>query len=155
MPDRYRPITMRRSSLLLGTAALAVLLAPSPPPPATASCSGPYLIDTDHLVLERGTTATVEGRSFVDGCQDSVGCQVGFGCDDCEYDEPPERAREDIALRLVQAGRSWDLDVADAGAAADDHLGWVTWSFTVPRSADPGAAKLVAGYERAVKIRIR
>ncbi|WP_147381517.1 hypothetical protein [Nocardioides immobilis] len=145
---------MRRSSLLLGTAAFALLVAPAAHPPAVASCAAPYLVDVDSLVLARGATATIEGRAFADGCRDSMSCGPGLGCDDCEYDDPPEKPMEDVALQLVQRGRTWDLGVADAESAADDRLGWVTWTFEVPKGVKPGPARLVADGAGPTRIRI-
>lgn len=149
-----RPVIMRRSPLLLGTAAFALLVAPVVHPPALASCAAPYLIEVDGLVLTRGATATIEGRAFVDGCRDSMSCGPGLGCDDCEYDEPPEQPKEDVALHLVQGGRTWDLDVTDAGSAQDDRLGWVSWTFEVPKGVKPGPARLVADGAGPTRIRI-
>lgn len=146
---------MRRSSVLLAVAALGFLVAPASQPAAKASCTGPYLLDADRLVLARGTTTTVEGRGFVAGCRDSMGCEVGPGCDDCDYDEPPATPYDDVRLGLVQGGRTWTLATADAGSAADDRLGWVTWTFDVPAGVRPGRARLVADHGGPVLIRIR
>ncbi len=149
-----RPVIMRRSSLLLGTAAFALLVAPAAHPPAVASCAAPYLVEVDSLVLARGATATIEGRAFVDGCRDSMSCGPGPGCDDCEYDDPPAQPRENVALHLTQGGRTWDLGVSDAGSAEDDRLGWVTWTFEVPKGVKPGRARLVADGGDPTRIRI-
>jgi|GEM_PF-4288256 len=146
---------MRRSSLLLGTAALALVVAPAAHRPAVASCSGPYLLDADSLVLTRGATATIEGRAFVDGCRDSMSCGTGLGCDDCEYDAPPEEPMENVSLQLVQRRQTWDLGVTDAGSAGDDRLGWVEWTFEVPEDVKPGRARLVPGGAGPTTIRVR
>lgn len=132
---------------------LALAVAPFPKTPAAASCAGPYLKDADRIVLARGATATIEGRSFVDGCQDSMSCSVG--CDSCEYDDPPPTPMEDVGLQLVQRGRTWDLGAADAGTAEGNRLGWVTWTFDLPADAKPGPAKLVPEQAEPVRIRIR
>lgn len=141
---------MRRSSLVLGTVLLGLATAPIAQPRATASCAGPYLEIEDALVLDRGAPFTVEGSRFIDGCRDSMGCQVGPGCDDCEYDDPPTRPRDDVHLELAQGDRSWPLDTADA-----DDRGQVTWTFEVPRGAEPGRAKLVVAYATSARVRIR
>jgi len=146
---------MRRSSLLLITTTLGLAVLPFPQPPVSASCAGPYLKDTERLALERGATVTIEGRSFVDGCQDSMSCSVGPGCDSCEYDDPAPRPMEDVRLRLVQRDRTWDLSVADAETAENNRLGWVTWTFDLPAGARPGPARLLPEHSEPVRIRIR
>lgn len=150
-----RPLTMRRSSLLLVSTLLGLAVMPFPQPPASASCAAPYLKDTAGLVLERGATATVEGRSFVRGCRDSMSCTVGPGCDSCEYEDPPPAPMEDVGLRLVQGDRTWDLDVADARTADDNQAGWVTWTFVLPADAKAGSAKLLPDEAEPVPVRIR
>ena len=134
---------------------LGVALAPFPQGPASASCAAPYLKVDELLVLERGESAVIEGRSFVDGCRDSMSCSAGLGCDDCEYDDPPPEPYDDVELRLVQRDRSWVLGVTDAESAENDHQGWVTWSFDVPLAADPGPARLVSDHAEPVRVRIR
>jgi len=145
---------MHRLSLLLGSALLAVAVLPLPTTPAAAQCAAPYLEDADHLVLVRGIAATIEGRAFVSGCNDSIGCRTGtLGCQSCT-DPPPVEPLEDVELTLVQGGRTWHLGSADAGSAEDDRLGWVTWTFDVPTSAKPGRARLVAGYAAPERVQI-
>jgi hypothetical protein len=146
---------MRRSSLLLTATMLGLAALPFPQTPGSASCAGPYLEDTERLVLQHGATITIEGRSFVDGCQDSMSCSVGWGCDSCEYDDPPPTPMEDVGLRLVQRDRTWSLDVADAEAAENNHLGWVTWTFRLPAGVRPGTAKLLPEHAEPVPTRIR
>ncbi|UMG92454.1 hypothetical protein [Nocardioides sp. TF02-7] len=138
--------------MLLVAGMLAVAVVPSAPPPATASCAGPSLEGVERLVLQPGASFTVEGVSFVDGCQDSMGC--GVGCGACEHDEPPPTPMADVRLQLVQRDRTWDLGVADAGTAGDE-LGRVTWTFRVPEGARPGRARLVADGMEPVPIRVR
>ena len=145
---------MRRSSLLL-TVLLGLALAPFPQQTASASCAAPYLEVVGRQVLERGAAVTVEGRSFVDGCRDTMTCSTGLGCDSCSYDDPPVMPLEDVGLRLVQGGRSWDLAVADADTAANDRLGWVTWDFELPAGVRRGKARLVAEDAQPVGVRIR
>lgn len=135
---------MRLSFLLLVAALGGLAVAPFPKTPASASCTGPYFEVAEGLVLERGTTVTVEGRGFAEGCSDSMGCEVGPGCDDCEYDDPPERPMTEVALVLRQGNRTWELAVDDAGSAADDRLGWTSWTFEVPADVKPGRARLLA-----------
>ncbi|HET7689145.1 MAG TPA: hypothetical protein VFK41_02105 [Nocardioidaceae bacterium] len=140
---------LRRYPLLVA-AMVAAGFAPYPEP-AVASCAPPMLQVDEGATLERGTTATVEGRGFVDGCQDSMSCSSTFGCDDCEWDDP-ETPREDVALRLVQGKRTWELGVVDAGTAEEDQKGWVTWTFEVPPDAHAGRARLEADLSPAVRV---
>lgn len=151
-----RPSHVRRSPLLLVTTLLGLAVLPFPQTPASASCAAPYLKVTERLVLERGATAMIEGRSFADGCQDSMSCSTGrLGCDSCEYDDPPPTPMDDVELRLVQRDRTWRLGVADAETAEDNHLGWVTWTFELPANAKPGWAKLLPEQAEPVRIRIK
>lgn len=143
---------MRRSAVVLGMAMTGLAMAPFPQHSASASCAAPY-IDEAPLVLHRGATVTVEGQAFVDGCRDTMSCSVG--CDSCEYDDPPEAPVEDVALRLAQGGRTWDLDVADAGTAEDNRLGGVAWSFTVPDGVHKGQARLLADQAEPARVEIR
>ena len=146
---------MNRSSFLI-VALLGLTLMPYPTSPAVASCAAPYLKLDDEQVLERGAAMTVEGRAFVDGCQDSMGCESSsFGCEECTYDEPPEEPMEDVVLHLVQGERTWELDVADAGSAEDNHLGWVTWTFQLPAEVERGPARLVPDGGQSVRITVR
>lgn len=145
---------MKRSFLVLALGLACLAFAPYPGPRAAASCAGPYLKDVDHLVLTRGASAAVEGRAFVHGCSDSIGCTESWGCQDCT--EPaPENPAADVELSLEQRGRTWRLATADAGSADDNRLGWIIWTFTVPRHANPGPAKLVAEGTSPVRILLR
>lgn len=133
----------------LVAAMLAAGLAPYPQ--AAASCAPPSLLVDAGTTFERGAEVTVDGRGFVDGCQDSMSCSSGFGCDHCEWDDV-ETPREDVALRLVQGQRSWELGVVDAGTAEDNQKGWVSWTFEVPPAAAPGRARLEADLSPAVRV---
>lgn len=145
---------MRRSTLLLIAALAGLAATPYPQERAAASCPGPYLVEVEHLVLTRGTTATVEGRAFTDGCQDSIGCSVGPGCDSC--DEPlPDTPQKGVELHLRQGRQTWRLGVTDAGTADDDRLGWTTWTFDVPAGANPGRATLTADGATSARVLIR
>lgn len=150
-----RPTHMKRSPLLLLAVLLGLSAAPFPHGPASASCAAPSLDVSDSLVLRRGANAVVEGRGFVDGCQDSMSCSGVLGCDNCEYDDPPPQPLEDVDLRLVQRDRSWLLGTADAGAAENGRQGRVSWSVDVPLDADPGPARLVSDHTQPIRIRIR
>jgi hypothetical protein len=146
---------MQRTSLVLLATMLGVASAPFPQDTASASCAAPYLKVIESLVLERGASVVIEGRSFIDGCQDSMSCSGALGCDSCEYDDPPPKPFEDVNLRLVQGDRSWLLGSTDAETAENNHQGWVTWNFDVPVGANPGPAKLVSDHAQPIRIRIR
>jgi hypothetical protein len=62
---------------------------------------------------------------------------------------------KDVQLGLMQRDRSWNLGVADAETAKNDHMGRVTWDIRLPTSAEPGPAKLVAEHAQPARIRIR
>jgi hypothetical protein len=49
----------------------------------------------------------------------------------------------DVRLVLAQAGRSWVLDTADAGPAAESFP--VTWRVRLPAGVVAGPAELTAG----------
>ncbi len=110
---------------------------------------------TERHVVKRGTTLTIEGKYFVDGCQDVGSCSVGGACEDqsCDYGPEP-RPMTDVTLRLVQDGRRWNLGTTDAGAGGEGD-GSVSWTFDVPAAAKRGPAKLVADQTPAVPVRIR
>lgn len=136
---------MHRSLLALAVLLGALALAPYPSTPAAASCAGPRLDLPADPVLERGTTLTIEGAGFVEGCRDSMSCSGSPGCESCAYDDPPERPLEDVDLVMVQRGRSWILGEADAGTAEEGRLGQVNWTFEVPADVRPGRAELIPG----------
>lgn len=144
-----RPFSVKRSWILLPAMLLALAVAPFPQPPARASCAAPYLERPGALV--RGVTTSVEGRAFVDGCQDSMQCSAVPGCSHCEYDDPAPRPLQDQTLRLRQGDRTWRLGTADAEGAA----GRVTWTFAVPASTRPGRATLLPGAGDPLRVRIR
>ncbi len=132
---------MRRSWFL---ALVLVALSLVPVGTSTASCSGPTISvgELARPVLTRGASVTVDGRSFVDGCNDQGGGDV-FGCREVEPE--PVVPLEDVVLRLRQSGRSWDLGTSDAGSAKDNRLGHIAWEGRVPADVRPGRATLVAG----------
>lgn len=75
---------------------------------AQASCAAPYLTLGD-LAVSAGSPLTVEGRAFVEGCDDTGGGDA-FGCstDEGETEVP----MEDVLLEVRQAGRTWDVVLA-------------------------------------------
>jgi hypothetical protein len=111
---------------------------------SSASCAGPSLElgSGPHPVISPGQPVTVRGRAFVDGCDDTGGGDT-LGC---RHEQPEAvQAQQDVVLRLRQDGRSWNLGTSDAGAAAHDHLGQVSWQARVPSTVHEGNATLEAG----------
>ena len=143
---------MRRPTLLLLALVLGALTVPGPTAPAAASCPAPSLEVVEALVLPRGSTVTVVGHHFAEGCQDVIGCTSRLGCQSCHRPDPPTPS-QDVELRLVQGGRSWVLAVADADGG--DGLGRVTWTFAVPADAGPGRARLIPDDLHPVGVRVR
>jgi len=140
---------VRPALLVLLATLLGLSLAPYPQTPAAASCAAPYVGD-GRIVLVHGGEQDVEGRGFVDGCQDSMGCSASPGCHSCEYADPAPQPSTDVELRLRQAHHTWALGTADA-----DDSGRVTWSFELPAGVRPGPARLLADGAGPVEVRIR
>jgi hypothetical protein len=118
---------------------------------AEASCAAPYLQVGEfeqRPVLEAGSSVTVEGRAFVDGCNDSGGVAV-VGCIAIPEEETDtEAAMSDVTLSLRQGPRRYDLGTEDAGLAEDNELGQITWEITLPGNLRRGPAMLMAGTAR-------
>jgi hypothetical protein len=148
-------MVMHRGFTFLMVGLVGLVVAPFPQVPASASCTGPYLEGAERLVLRRGVSTSVEGRSFADGCRDTMTCSGVLGCQECTYDEPPERPQQDIRLELRQRGQTWALATADARSAEDQRLGWVTWTFELPNAVRPGPARLVPEGAQPVEVRVR
>lgn len=146
---------MRRSPLLLAAVLLAAIAAPLPDRPAAASCAAPSLEVAERTVLVRGTSTTVTGDAFADGCQDSESCTVTFGCSSCEPDDPEPTPDQDVTLLLVQGERTWVLGTADAEGAGSGRLGHIAWTVEVPDDAKAGPARLVAEAAQPVRVRLR
>jgi hypothetical protein len=149
-----RPRSVPRRYLALVAILLGLCSLPFPQLNAAASCAAPYLKTNDMMVLERGTTVSVEGRAFVDGCQDTGSCTEQLGCSHCDYGEE-ETPLNDVPLTLVQGERRWQLGEADAGKASDNRLGWVTWTFDTPDDARPGPARLIAPSASPMRVTLR
>lgn len=130
----------KRAVVLIITMAGVSLL---PSGGSSASCAGPTLTVVGTPTL--GRSLVVEGRAFVEGCNDT-GSRDVFGCSTSTPE--PEIPFEDVRLVLRQGERSWVLGTEDAGTAEDNKLGHVTWDVQVPSDVRPGPARLVADVAR-------
>lgn len=137
-------------------AALLVTAVPWPTWDASASCAAPYLQMADTSagtpVLVRGSSITVEGRAFVDGCNDG-GSSDAWGCSSDEGEA--EVPMDDVTLRIRQGQREWELGTEDAGTADGNRLGHVAWTTTVPVGLKPGRATLQADGSGPLHVRVR
>ncbi|MGQ0847052.1 MAG: hypothetical protein ACT4QF_23280 [Sporichthyaceae bacterium] len=118
------------------------------PQPSSASCAGPQLVTASApgpaesappSTLRVGEPATVEGRFFYNGCEDSY--RTG-GCGRGGYDDPQSPMRA-VELTLTQGDRSWALGTADA--ADRDRSYAISWAVAIPADARSGPATLAAG----------
>ncbi len=69
--------------------------------------------------------------------------QPAWGCstpDEGETSAP----MQDVTLVIRQGSRDWELASEDAGTAADNKLGHISWDVTMPAGLEPGRAVLVA-----------
>jgi hypothetical protein len=138
-----------RPAALLVAALLAAALAPFPGSPAAASCAGSVLSiagPTDPPELQPGDALTVDGRFFVDGCDDTGGQDTFFGCEEEHETVTP---MTDVDLVLRQRGREWPLGTADATRDGD-----LSWEVRVPAGLRPGRASLVADGAQDLRVRI-
>ena len=143
-------MAVRRTRLVL----LAVLVGLSGAPRGSAhgSCAGPQLSVSGSAaeppVLYTGRPLVVEGRHFVEGCDDELQQDSFLGCsvDEPESEEAPMTS---VRLTLVQGDRKWPLGTADAGTGKDRaDRGHTTWEFRLPTDVVTGEAMLVAGTAR-------
>lgn len=147
-----------RLCLLFGSAVVAVAL-PLPGDRAAASCAAPYLriAGTPRELrppVRRGSTVTVTGFGFVDGCDDSRGTTT-FGCFSHSEEREPEHPLPHLSLRVRQQGRAWALGTADAEKAAHQRLGRVTWEVRLPAALRPGRATLGADGSQPLVVLVR
>jgi hypothetical protein len=135
----------RRSRWLLCAGMLTLTFVPLPTGAASASCAAPNLAVAHRQEHVRaGAGLTVVGRAFVRGCDDTGAVSGGsFGCHSTEHRTPSTPMR-DVLLLLRQGDRQWRLGTEDAGSAADNALGHVTWRVRVPAGVAAGRAVLVA-----------
>ena len=138
------------------------------PTSAPASCVGPSIAvdgvpattttrlpspDEGEMPVVRlapGSSFTVTGQYFFNGCDDTSSCtSYGPGCSRCDAPEPP-KTQQDVPLTLTWNGRDFALGTADA----DPTTLATTWSVRLPPevTADGGLAVLRAGYARPVAI---
>jgi hypothetical protein len=148
---------MRRGVLGLSAGLTALALAPLPSTPAVAGCAARELSVAGDLgsrqspvVLVRGEEVTVDGRRFIDGCDDTGGGDA-FGC---STDEPePEIPVEDARLELLEsAAGEHGLVLGEADA---DHAGRVSWTVTIPVDAPLGRGVLVAAFSDGLHVVVR
>lgn len=142
---------MRSHHVGLVLALLGVACLPAPLPGASASCAAPEVDVARGAALQRGTTLTVAGQGFLDGCDDSGTCAARVGCSGCAH--KPDEVVAPLAavpLTLVQGERRWQLAGADA-----DHAGDVSWTVVLPDDATVGAAQLVTPVSQGVPVRMR
>ncbi len=92
--------------------------------------------------LTPGARFAIEGRAFVEGCNDTAGVRTG-GCSAPQQQqrraEAPSRA---VPLTLTQNGRSWTLGTADAAGAAEQYA--ARWTVQLPVDVVPGDATLTS-----------
>ena len=144
-------MTVRRRRLLLLVLLVGLSAAPlGPIGSASGSCAGPELqvagATGDRPVLHTGRPLQVEGRHFVEGCDDTGESSV-LGCSRSEESEETPMTR--VRLTLVQGDRKWVLGTADAGTGADrPDRGHVGWDVRLPDGVVTGRATLVAGSAR-------
>jgi hypothetical protein len=135
------PMTMRPAVLLV-TLLLAAAVAPFPGSPAQASCVGPQLSITGQRArlpeVRPAIAVTVDGRYFVNGCDDTGGQATGFGC--AHRTRPQDRVTPMAHVELVlrQHGREWRLGTAEATSD-----GRISWDVRVPVGVEPGRARLM------------
>lgn len=150
-------MTSCKARVTASIALLAAVIALWPIETASACCVAPYLRVEDarekRPIVSRGASVTVEGRAFVDGCNDTGGSSGFLGC--TPQDDEPVVPHDDVALRITQGDRQWELGSEDAGTAADDQLGHVSWTFVVPDDLRPGRARLAADASEPLLILVR
>lgn len=135
-----------------GCAVAAALLFASSPWPArdaVAGCVAPYLEDSATgaapPVLRLGSTVTIEGDAFANGCDDTGST---WACS-AESREP----MQDVVLRIRQGGREWELGSADASDG--DTVGHVEWTVALPEGLQPGRAVLQADESDPLRVKVR
>jgi hypothetical protein len=136
----------RRLAVLL-LVLLGLAVAPYPSSPASADCAAPQLsIDGEYssrgdpIELQRGDEVTIEGRYFVDGCNDTGGGGA-FGCSQDEPESTPPQ--QNVELQLLEK-RSSATGIS-LGRADADGDGRATWTITVPSDAPTGSGVMRAG----------
>lgn len=112
---------------------------------ATASCAEASLDVGSGATPARvsaGSEISVDGRGFVNGCDDG-GSQSVLGCSTSEGEQ--ETPLSDVTLVIRQDGREFKLGTEDAGLAEDNEMGQISWEATLPSGVRPGPAVLSAG----------
>lgn len=131
--------------------AVALLLATAPWPArvAVAGCVAPYFEDSatgaPPPVLRLGSTVTIEGDAFAEGCDDTGST---WACAS-ETRDP----MEDVVLRIRQGGREWDLGSADASDG--EVVGHIEWTAALPERLKRGRATLQADSSEPLRVKVR
>lgn len=130
-------------------AAAFITTCPWPAGDAAAGCVAPYLEDSatgaEPPVLRLGSTVTIEGDAFVDGCNDTDStwaCSAGS-----------VSPMEDVVLRIKQCGREWELGSADASDG--EAGGHVEWTVDLPEGLIRGRATLQADSSDPLRVQVR
>lgn len=122
---------------------------PWPAGEAAAGCVAPYLegsaIGAEPPVLRLGSTVTIEGDAFVEGCNDTGST---WGCS-AESESP----MKDVVLRIQQGGSEWELGSADASDG--EGRGHVEWTVALPEGLTKGRATLKADSSEPLRVRVR
>ncbi len=139
---------------------LAAAVAPFPGAPASASCVGPQLATAGQRAIPSearpgqrapavrpASVVSVDGRFFVDGCDDTGGQTSVLGCDRQAGPEDQVAPMKDVELVLRQGGREWSLGTADA-----DAHGRITWDVRIPVDLRSGRAILLAATSRTAVV---
>lgn len=151
-------VSIVRRGLVAVCATASLVAWPVPGGPAAASCADPTLSVAgaeggagSAPVLVTDMAFDVDGRGFVDGCDDTgEGSTWGCGSDEGEIETP----LSDVELVARQDGRTWQLGTADAGTAEIGRTGQVTWRVTLPSGLGPGRAVLLAGDDTRLPVRV-
>ncbi len=159
-PGRAAALVAR--ALVLG-ACVSLLVVPWSSSHAARTCEQPTLVIEGApggvVALRRGQEITVTGRNFVD-------CGGGGGgpFPGCGRAEPPAEPAPLTGVELELVGgrvtrREVTLGVADAGTAAQDRLGEISWTVQIPERQAQGPALLQAegasGFGVGVAVQIR
>ena len=136
-------------ALVAVAAAVFFATCPWPAGDAVAGCVAPYLegsaTGAEPPVLRLGSTVTIQGDAFVEGCNDTGST---WACS-AESESP----MDDIVLRIEQGGREWKLGSADASGG--EARGQVEWTVALPEGLTQGRATLEADSSEPLRVQVR